>query len=128
MFKTDTVRCRVIGAGVSVPPRAVPGGFILQASTMEPLVLMPDTRLALSVGVSIDVPRGYEASIRPHPRLATNEGVTVEGAPVTLGLGQHLLRVTLINRGPQAVKIRSGDPVGLLLVRNASVVRLAWEV
>ena len=55
---------------------AVPAG--------EGVVLAPGSRELIATGLAIELPKGFEAQIRPRSGLALNDGVTVLNSPGTI--------------------------------------------
>lgn len=69
-----------------LPEYATPGsaGMDLKANTSEPLVLKPLERQMIPTGISIQLPEGCEAQVRPRSGLAAKNGITVLNAPGTV--------------------------------------------
>ncbi len=59
-------------------------GMDIRASLTEPVVLKPLERKLIPTGLFIELPRGYEAQIRPRSGLALKKGITVLNTPVPL--------------------------------------------
>lgn len=92
----------------------------------EPAVMAPGERLAVSTGIRIAVPEGYEAQVRPRSGLALKQGLTVANAPGTIDADYRgEVKVILINLGGETVEIEKGDRIAQLVV--APVSRVVWE-
>ncbi|MDN3562758.1 dUTP diphosphatase, partial [Halomonas neptunia] len=52
-----------------------------------PVVLQPGERKLVPTGISIAVPPGFEAQVRPRSGLALKHGITVLNAPGTVDAG-----------------------------------------
>ncbi|MBR5764357.1 MAG: dUTP diphosphatase, partial [Bacteroidaceae bacterium] len=59
-------------------------GMDLRANITEPIVLKPLQRCLVPTGLSIALPEGYEAQVRPRSGLALKKGITVLNSPGTI--------------------------------------------
>jgi dUTP pyrophosphatase len=103
-------------------------GMDLRAAVAEmaPCHLAPGDRAAIPTGLSIALPPGFEAQVRPRSGLALKSGVTVLNSPGTVDADYRgEIKVILINHGPQSVTLRRGDRIAQLVI--AAVSRAAWE-
>ena len=76
------------GEGLALPAyqSALAAGLDLLAAVPEdaPVVLAPGKYALVPTGLSIALPPGYEAQVRPRSGLAVKHGVTVLNAPGTV--------------------------------------------
>ena len=76
------------GAGLPLPiyATAAAAGLDLMAAVPEdaPVTLAPGAWLAVPTALSLALPPGYEAQVRPRSGLALKHGVTVLNAPGTI--------------------------------------------
>ena len=103
-------------------------GMDLRAAVSEaaPCRLAPGDRAAIPTGLSIALPPGFEAQVRPRSGLALKSGVTVLNSPGTVDADYRgEIKVILINHGPESVTLRRGDRIAQLVI--APVSRAAWE-
>ena len=56
-------------------------GMDLRANITESIVLKPLQRCLVPTGLSIALPEGYEAQVRPRSGLALKKGITVLNSP-----------------------------------------------
>jgi dUTP pyrophosphatase len=95
---------------------AVPAG--------EGIVLDPGSRVLIATGLAIELPKGFEAQIRPRSGLALNDGVTVLNSPGTIDADYRgEIGVILINFGNKPFVVRRGARIAQLVV--CSVERIA---
>jgi len=88
------------------------------------LVLQPGERALIPTGLAIELPRGYEAQIRPRSGLARNFGVTVLNSPGTIDADfRGEIQVVLINHGNKPFSVIRGARVAQLVV--SAVARVA---
>jgi dUTP pyrophosphatase len=78
----------------------------LTAALDKPIELAPGARALIPTGISIALPPGYEAQIRPRSGLAIKNGVTVLTSPGTIDADYRgEIKVALINHGQEIFKI-----------------------
>jgi dUTP diphosphatase len=95
---------------------AVPAG--------EEIVLAPGSRALIATGLAIELPKGFEAQIRPRSGLALTDGVTVLNSPGTIDADYRgEISVILINFGNKPFVVRRGARIAQLVV--CSVERVA---
>ncbi len=88
------------------------------------IVLAPGARALIPSGLAIELPRGFEAQIRPRSGLALHEGVTVLNSPGTVDADYRgEIGVILINFGTKPFVVRRGARIAQLVV--CPVVRVA---
>jgi dUTP pyrophosphatase len=89
------------------------------------LVLNPGDRALIPTGLAIELPRGYEAQIRPRSGLALQNGITVLNSPGTIDADYRgEIGVILVNFGQSPFSIRRGARIAQLVV--SSVERVAF--
>jgi dUTP pyrophosphatase len=82
-----------------------------------PMTLAPGARALVPTGLIIELPRGYEAQVRPRSGLALNHGVTVLNSPGTIDCDYRgEVRVILANLGQAPFEIRRGERIAQLVV------------
>jgi dUTP pyrophosphatase len=114
------------GEGLALPAyqSAHAAGLDLLAAVPEssPLILAPGQHALVPTGLTIALPSGYEAQVRPRSGLAAKHGVTVLNAPGTVDADYRgEIGVLLINHGAAPFAIRRGERIAQLVI--ASVVR-----
>jgi dUTP pyrophosphatase len=88
------------------------------------IVLDPGSRALIATGLAIELPKGFEAQIRPRSGLALNDGVTVLNSPGTIDADYRgEIGVILINFGNKPFVVRRGARIAQLVV--CSVERVA---
>ena len=109
------------GADLPAPAYATTGsaGMDLYAALAQEqkLILEPGARDLIPTGVSLSLPEGYEAQVRPRSGLAMKFGVTVLNAPGTIDSDYRgEIKVILINHGSQPFEITRGMRIAQLVV------------
>jgi len=114
------------GEGLALPAyqSAEAAGLDLLAAVSEdaPVILAPGKYALVPTGLSIALPPGYEAQVRPRSGLAAKHGVTVLNAPGTVDADYRgEIGVPLINHGDVPFTIRRGERIAQMVI--ASVVQ-----
>jgi dUTP pyrophosphatase len=105
-------------------------GLDLVAAVPEdgPMTLDPSDRVLVPTGLVFELPRGYEAQIRPRSGLALKHGVTVLNSPGTVDADYRgEVKVLLINLGSERFLIQRGDRIAQAVispVTHAEVVEI----
>ncbi len=96
-------------------------GLDLRAAVNKDLTLQPgDIRLILT-GLSVSIPKGYEAQIRPRSGLALRDGLGFVNSPGTIDADYRgEIRVIAINWGKKPLTIRRGDRIAQMVINKVS--------
>jgi len=87
-----------------------------------PMVLVPGKYALIPTALTIALPPGHEAQVRPRSGLAAKHGVTVLNSPGTIDADYRgEISVLLINHGEAPFSIRRGERIAQMVI--ASVVR-----
>ncbi|QIG96090.1 MULTISPECIES: dUTP diphosphatase [unclassified Bradyrhizobium] len=82
-----------------------------------PLILLPGRYEMVPTGLTIALPPGYEAQVRPRSGLAAKYGVTVLNSPGTIDADYRgEINVLLINHGHEPFSIRRGERIAQLVI------------
>lgn len=88
-----------------------------------PMTLAPGERALVPTGLSMALPEGYEAQIRPRSGLAYKHGVTVLNSPGTIDADYRgEMKVLLINHGHEPFVIQRGERVAQMIIAPAPQV------
>ncbi len=105
------------GEGLPLPVYATEGAAGMDVVAAEDLDLAPGARHAVSTGLSIAIPAGYEIQVRPRSGLALKHGVTVLNSPGTVDADYRgEVSVLLINHGDEPFTIRRGERIAQLVI------------
>ncbi len=101
-------------------------GLDLSAALDAPVVLNPGERYLVPTGMSMALPEGYEAQVRPRSGLALKYGITVLNSPGTIDADYRgEIKAILINHGSEPFTIERGMRVAQLIVAPFS--RVEWQ-
>jgi dUTP pyrophosphatase len=114
------------GEGLALPAyqSAHAAGLDLLAAVPldTPMILAPGKHALIPTGLTIALPPGYEAQVRPRSGLAAKHGVTVLNAPGTVDADYRgEICVLLINHGDAPFPIQRGERIAQMVI--ASVIR-----
>jgi len=109
------------GEGLALPAyqSALAAGLDLLAAipTDAPVVLAPGKYTLVPTGLSIALPQGYEAQVRPRSGLAAKHGITVLNAPGTVDADYRgEIGVPLINHSDVPFTIRRGERIAQMVI------------
>ena len=105
------------GEGLPLPAYQTPGSAGMDLHAAESLTLAPMARAAVGTGLSIAVPMGFEAQIRPRSGLAFRHGISVPNAPGTIDADYRgELKVLLINLGSAPFEVRRGMRIAQMII------------
>jgi dUTP pyrophosphatase len=105
---------------------AAAAGADLLAAIDQDIELAPLERKIVPTGISIALPVGFEAQVRPRSGLAAKNGVTVVNAPGTVDADYRgEIGVILINLSNEPFRISRGMRIAQLVV--ARHARAVWR-
>ncbi|WP_069298804.1 dUTP diphosphatase [Neptunicoccus sediminis] len=121
------------GADTAIPLPAYEtdgaAGMDLRANLADrgSVVIAPQTRALVPTGLALEIPRGFEAQVRPRSGLALKHGLTVANAPGTIDSDYRgPLGVILINLGDTDFTINHGDRIAQIVF--APVMQVGWDL
>ena len=92
-------------------------GADLRANISEPIVLQPMERKLIGTGLSIALPEGLEAQVRPRSGLALKHGITVLNTPGTIDADYRgEIGVILINMSNEAFTVNPGERIAQMVI------------
>ena len=115
------------GHGLALPDyaTAAAAGADLLAAIDQDIELASLERRIVPTGISIALPVGFEAQVRPRSGLAAKNGITVANAPGTVDADYRgEIGVILINLGKEPFRITRGMRIAQLVV--ARHARAVW--
>lgn len=105
---------------------ALSAGVDLLAAVDAPVTLAPGERTVIPTGLTIALPAGYEAQVRPRSGLAVKNGLSVLNSPGTIDADYRgEVGVILINLGREPFAVERGMRIAQMVV--APVTRIAWK-
>ena len=93
---------------------------------VEGVVLQPGKPHLVATGLSIELPPGFEAQIRPRSGLALKHAITLPNSPATIDPGYRgEIRVILLNLGHEPYEIHAGDRIAQMVIARYEAIE--WE-
>ena len=113
------------GEDLVLPSYATAGAAGMDLRSAEALCIKPGRRALVATGISIALPHGFEAQVRPRSGLAVTHGVTVLNSPGTIDCDYRgEIKVPLINHGDEDFIIARGDRIAQMVIAPAPQVML----
>lgn len=105
---------------------ALSAGLDLRANLEEGITLQPMERRLVPTGLSIALPEGYEAQVRPRSGLALKHGITLLNTPGTIDADYRgEIGVIMVNLSDTPFNIADGDRIAQLVI--ARYEQAEWE-
>lgn len=111
-----------------LPEYATPlsAGMDIRANLSEPITLLPLQRKLIPTGLYIELPKGYEAQIRPRSGLALKKGISVLNTPGTIDADYRgEIGVILVNISDEPFVVNDGERICQMVVAEHATVR--WQ-
>ena len=107
--------------GLPIPAyeTAQAAGMDLRAAVAEnePMTLAPGARAMVPTGLTMALPDGYEAQVRPRSGLAAKHGITCLNTPGTIDADYRgEVKVILINLGAEPFVIKRGERIAQMVI------------
>lgn len=100
-------------------------GMDIRAFLTEPVGLKPMERVLIPTGISIELPAGFEAQVRPRSGLAIKQGITCLNTPGTIDADYRgEIKVILINLSAEMQVINNGDRIAQMVFQK--VEKINW--
>ena len=101
-------------------------GLDLCADIPRPVVLAPGEIRMIPTGISVHIPEGYEAQVRPRSGLALRHGVSLVNTPGTIDSDYRgVVGLPLINLGKEPFEVTRGMRLAQMVIQE--VVRAEIE-
>ncbi len=90
---------------------------------VEDVALEPQIARLVPTGLSIEVPSGYEAQLRPRSGLALKHAITLPNSPATIDPGYRgEVKVILLNLGREPYTVHKGDRIAQMVIAKYEAV------
>lgn len=99
-------------------------GMDIMANIEAPLEIHPMQRLLVPTGLYIDLPKGYEAQIRPRSGNAIKYGITLLNSPGTIDSDYRgEIKIILINLSNTIHTIQNGDRIAQMIISKYETIQ-----
>ncbi len=116
------------GAGLPLPKYMSDhaAGMDLYAAVNPEMVIPAGEWKLVPTGISIALPEGYEAQVRPRSGLALKQGVSILNTPGTVDADYRgEVGVILMNHSKENLVIRRGDRIAQMIINK--IERIEFE-
>jgi dUTP pyrophosphatase len=124
------MKIRIINSsGNSLPEYKTPdaAGMDLMANIKESITLNSLERMLVPTGLYMEIPKGFEAQIRPRSGLALKHGITCLNSPGTIDADYRgEIGVILANLSKEPFEIKNGDRIAQMVIAKHETV--SWEL
>jgi dUTP pyrophosphatase len=130
----DRIDTNMTGIVVRIKGESVPryqseqaAGCDIHACIGDEVVIQPREYCTIPTGISVEIPRGYEAQVRPRSGLAADHGIGILNAPGTIDADYRgEIKVILFNFGQKPFTVRDNDRIAQLVFHK--VERATFEI
>jgi dUTP pyrophosphatase len=114
------MRIKIVNKSNNPTPKyqtSMSAGMDIHAYLDEDIVLKPLERILVPTGLSIELPAGYEAQVRPRSGLAAKYGITLLNSPGTVDADYRgEIKAVMINLSDKDFTIKNGDRIAQLII------------
>lgn len=110
-----------------LPQYMTPGasGLDIYAAVDDEVIIPPGKICLVPTGLSIAIPEGYEAQIRPRSGLALKHGITLLNTPGTIDADYRgEIKVIVINLGDKEYILKRGERIAQMVFSRVEKVEL----
>lgn len=107
--------------GAKIPDYQTPNssGADVYALLDEPVVVNPLQRALIPTGISLELPEGCEAQIRPRSGMSINHGITILNSPGTIDADYRgEIKIIVINLGDKPFSIENHMRIAQMVISN----------
>ncbi|MCF8084227.1 MAG: dUTP diphosphatase [Deltaproteobacteria bacterium] len=127
---TISIKVKMLDKGKDLPMPAYASegasGMDIRACVEAPVLLQPGETRLIPTGLTVSVPQGYEAQMRPRSGLALHHGIGMLNAPGTIDSDYRgEVGVILVNWGRNPFQVRRGDRIAQMVL--SKVYRAEWR-
>lgn len=118
------VNIKRLNENAVIPQYATEQSAGMDLCSAEKTSIEPNCRKLIHTGISIALPVGYEAQVRPRSGLALKKGITVLNSPGTIDADYRgEVGVILLNTSSDAFEINIGDRIAQMVISKHERVR-----
>ncbi len=115
-YDSDNIEVRMTGGFVPEYKTEDAAGCDLCACLKKEMVISPGEFCTVPTGLSIEIPEGYEAQVRPRSGLARKYGIGILNSPGTIDADYRgEIMIILFNFGKKPFRIKNGDRIAQLV-------------
>ncbi|HBF87921.1 MAG TPA: dUTP diphosphatase [Bacteroidales bacterium] len=101
-------------------------GMDLRANIDSPITLKSLERVLVKTGLFIELPKGFEAQIRPRSGLALKKGISIVNTPGTIDADYRgEIGVILVNLSAEPFVVEDGERICQMVIAKHETI--SWE-
>ena len=116
------------GGDLPLPTYATEGsaGMDLLAAVESDVSINPAETVLVPTGISVQLPEGFEAQVRPRSGLAIKHQIGILNSPGTIDSDYRgEVKIVMTNFGKQSFVVRRGDRIAQMVIHRYA--RVEWE-
>ena len=118
------VKIKMMKVG-KLPVYKTEGASGLDLFSREDVVIGPGEFKTIPTGIAVEIPKGYEAQVRPRSGIASRYGIGILNSPGTIDSDYRgEVKVVLFNFGKDSFEIKKGDRIAQLMFSRTVRVKL----
>ena len=99
-------------------------GMDLYAAVEKDATILPGEWKLVPTGISIALPEGYEAQVRPRSGLALKQGISVLNTPATVDADYRgEVGVILMNHSKKDLIVKRGDRIAQMIINKIEQIK-----
>ncbi len=123
-----SIKIKKLNEDARIPFRQTEGSSGYDLYSNEDTIIKPNDIVLVSTGISIEIPVGYEAQVRPRSGLAVKKGITVLNTPGTIDADYRgEVKVILINFGKKIVSLKKHERIAQLVFQKIETINFVLE-
>ncbi len=101
-------------------------GMDIRANLKEPVLLKSLERKLIPTGLYIELPKGFEAQIRPRSGMALREGLSILNSPGTIDADYRgEIGIIVVNLSNTVIEIKDGERICQMVIAKHETIN--WE-
>ena len=123
-----SIKIKKLNEEAKIPFRQTNGSSGYDLYSNKDVVINPSEIVLVSTGISMEIPVGYEAQVRPRSGLAIKKGITVLNTPGTIDADYRgEVKVILINFGKEIVSLKKHERIAQLVFQKIETINFILE-
>jgi dUTP pyrophosphatase len=125
LYLVVQVKIKRIDKSLDIPTFAYPGDVAVDLRSSIDTTIERLEIKGVSTGIAIELPKGYEAQVRPRSGLAIENGISIVNSPGTIDTEYRgEIICILINLGSERFEIKKGDRIAQMAIREVPTVEI----
>jgi dUTP pyrophosphatase len=122
---TLTIHFKKLHEDAVIPKYAHEGDAGMDLHAIDSYIIPTRESMLIKTGLSLALPQGYEAQVRPRSGLALKNQITVLNSPGTIDSGYRgEVGVILVNHSRKTYEVKKGDRIAQLIIARHESPRI----